>query len=169
MSLRRKTLSEVSINGKTNHKRPIVWDPSSDRDISYLLNKIGDRAVVVDACLPSHLAKDLRRSGIYAVWVPSMLGDGASDEEIERQLLIGGYGMAHPSKEKVLLTRDVKFYRRIQRRAILVRYRPRRLSREIFSDGRHRQSNRIFHRSEMTKLKNGQSRIDYCLTEATSW
>ena len=41
---------------------------------------------MVDACLPPHaLAEDLRRRNINAEWVPAILGDGVSDDEIERQ------------------------------------------------------------------------------------
>ena len=90
----------------------------------FLLALIGDRDAVVDACLPPQLAEDLRRKNINAVWVPAILGDGVSDEEIERQLLIGE-GMIWESrkKNKVLLTRDVKFFRKLRNKAILVRYR----------------------------------------------
>ena len=95
------------------------------RDLNILLSKIGDRVAVVDACLPPQLANELRRKGVPAVWVPAMLGDGASDQDIERKLLIAGGGEAGlREKERVLLTRDVRFYKRIQGRAILVRYRP---------------------------------------------
>ena len=94
-------------------------------DIEFLLGQIGDRDAVVDACLPPQLAEDLRRRNINAVWVPAVLGDGVSDEEIERQLLIGE-GLLWESRkdQKVLLTRDVRFSRKLKSRAILVRYRP---------------------------------------------
>ncbi|MHB2037208.1 MAG: hypothetical protein ACYCPW_10785 [Nitrososphaerales archaeon] len=94
-------------------------------DIEFLLGLIGDRDAVVDACLPPQLAEDLRRRNINAVWVPAILGDGVSDEEIERQLLIGE-GLLWESRkdQKVLLTRDVRFSRKLKGRAILVRYRP---------------------------------------------
>ena len=82
-----------------------------------LIDQIGNRDVVVDACLPPQLANDLRRNNVKAIWVPAILGDGASDGEIERQLL-GGRWSQHwggTEKEKVLLTRDVEFYKRIRR------------------------------------------------------
>jgi hypothetical protein len=61
--------------------------------------------VVVDACLPPKLARGLRERNINAIWVPPVLGDGASDKEIERQLLIGeGLLWESRSEEKVLLT-----------------------------------------------------------------
>ncbi len=90
-----------------------------------LIDQIGNRDVVVDACLPPQLANDLRRNNVNAIWVPAILGDGASDGEIERQLL-GGRWSQHwggTEKEKVLLTRDVEFYKRIRGRAILVGYK----------------------------------------------
>ena len=93
-------------------------------DFEFLLAQIGDRDAVVDACLPPQLAEDLRRKNINAVWVPAILGDGVSDEEIERQLLIGeGLIWESRKKNKVLLTRDVKFFRKLRNKAILVRYR----------------------------------------------
>jgi hypothetical protein len=80
-----------------------------------LLDQIGNRDVVVDACLPPQLANDLRRNNVNAIWVPAMLGDGASDGEIERQLLAGRWDhrWGGGDREKVLLTRDVEFYKRI--------------------------------------------------------
>ena len=94
-------------------------------DIEFLLDQIGDRDAVVDACLPPQLAEDLRRRNINAVWVPAILGDGVSDEEIERELLIGK-GLLWESRkdQKVLLTRDVRFSRKLKGRGILVRYHP---------------------------------------------
>ena len=93
-------------------------------NFEFLLAQIGDRDVVVDACLPPQLAEDLRRRSINAIWVPAVLGDGVSDEEIERQLLIGeGLIWESRKKSKVLLTRDVKFFTKLRNRAILVRYR----------------------------------------------
>ncbi|MDG6997519.1 MAG: hypothetical protein JRN15_00200 [Nitrososphaerota archaeon] len=93
-------------------------------NFEFLLAQIGDRDAVVDACLPPQLAEDLRGRNINAVWVPAILGDGASDEEIERQLLIGeGLIWESRKKNKVLLTRDVKFFRKLRSKAILVRYR----------------------------------------------
>ena len=93
-------------------------------DFEFRLAQIGDRDVVVDACLPPQLAEDLRRKNIDAVWIPAVLGYGETDEEIERQLLIGG-GLIWESrkKNKVLLTRDVKFFRNLRNRAILIRFR----------------------------------------------
>ena len=89
-----------------------------------LLAQIGKMDAVVDAFLPPQLARDLRERNINAIWVPPVLGDGASDIEIERQLLIGeGLLWESRSEEKVLLTRDVKFCRRLRKKAILVRYR----------------------------------------------
>jgi len=93
-------------------------------EILSLIKKIGNRDAVVDACLPPQLANDLRKNSVNAIWVPTILGDGASDDEIERQLLTSGldrWGSA--KREKVLLTRDVEFYKRIRSRAILVSYR----------------------------------------------
>jgi predicted nuclease of predicted toxin-antitoxin system len=102
-------------------------DPSTE--ILSLVEKIGDRDAVVDACLPPQLANDLRRNSVNAIWVPAILGDGASDEEIERQLLTSGLDWWGSSKkEKVLLTRDVEFYKRIRSKAILVSYRVSNLS-----------------------------------------
>ncbi|MDG6905095.1 MAG: hypothetical protein JRN20_04840 [Nitrososphaerota archaeon] len=93
-------------------------------DVESLLSQIGDRDAVVDACLPPQLVEDLRRRNINAVWVPAILGDGVSDEEIERQLLISGsLPWQARKKQKVLLTRDVRFSRRLKSRAILVRHR----------------------------------------------
>jgi hypothetical protein len=79
---------------------------------------------VVDACLPPQLANDLRANNVNAIWVLAILGDGASDGEIERQLLGGRWSqrLGGTEKEKVLLTRDVEFYKRIPGRAILVSY-----------------------------------------------
>ena len=92
-------------------------------DVESLLSLIGDRDAVVDACLPPQLAEDLRRRNINAVWVPAILGDGVSDDEIERQLLIGeGLLWETKKKQKVLLTRDVRFSRKLKSRAILVKY-----------------------------------------------
>lgn len=96
-------------------------------EILPLLEKIGDRDVVVDACLPPQLANDLRRSNVNAIWVPAILGDGASDGEIERQLLVAGRWnkqWGSEGREKVLLTRDVEFYKRVRGKAILISYRP---------------------------------------------
>ncbi len=90
-----------------------------------LLDQIGNRDVVVDACLPPQLANDLRRNNVSAIWVPAILGDGVSDGEIERQLLGGKWNRqwGGGEKEKVLLTRDVEFFKRIRGRAILVSYK----------------------------------------------
>lgn len=80
---------------------------------------------MVDACLPPQLANDLRRNNVNAIWVPAILGDGATDGEIERQLLAGRWDQrwGGGNREKVLLTRDVEFYKRIRGKAILVSYR----------------------------------------------
>ena len=93
-------------------------------EIVPLLNQIGNRDVVVDACLPPQLANDLRRNNVNAIWVPAILGDGASDSEIERQLLLGRWNQqwGESNREKVLLTRDVEFYKRNRGKAILVSY-----------------------------------------------
>lgn len=87
-----------------------------------LLAQIGDRDAVVDVCLPPQLAEELRRSNINAIWVPAILGDRVSDEEIEKQLLIGGGLIWQSKKQKALLTRDVRFFRKLRSRAILVRH-----------------------------------------------
>jgi len=95
-------------------------------EITPLLGQIGNRDAVVDACLPPQLADDLRRNNVNAIWVPAILGDGASDGEIERQLLARHWSEqwwgGGQDKEKVLLTRDVEFYKRIRNKAILVSY-----------------------------------------------
>ena len=96
---------------------------NTNYDVETLLDQIGDRDAVVDACLPPQLAEDLRRRNINAVWVPAILGDGVSDDEIERLLLIGQNFLWEARKQKVLLTRDVRFSRKLKSRAILVRYR----------------------------------------------
>lgn len=117
-------------------------------EISPLLEKIGDRDVVVDACLPPQLANDLRRNNVNAIWVPAILGDGASDGEIERQLLVAGCWnkqWGSESREKVLLTRDVEFYRRVRGRAILISYRTSN------SSGRRIQSN-VAIRKELKRI-----------------
>jgi hypothetical protein len=95
------------------------FDTSALAEIESLLEKIGDRDVIVDACLPPQMAEDLRNRNVRALWVPAVLGDGVSDGEVERQLLSPGTFV----RERVLLTRDVKFYRRIRNRAILVSHR----------------------------------------------
>jgi predicted nuclease of predicted toxin-antitoxin system len=108
---------------ESTSEKNFAWQRTS-YDFEFLLAQIGDRDAVVDACLPPQLAEDLRRRNINAVWVPAILGDGVSDEEIERQLLIGeGLIWESRKKNKVLLTRDVKFFRKLRNRAILVRYR----------------------------------------------
>lgn len=96
----------------------------SNDNLTELLAKIGDKSVVVDACLPPQLVQDLRKNGVNAVWVPAMLGDGASDAEVEARLLRAGWGtFQERQSERVLLTRDVRFYKRIKKRAILVSYK----------------------------------------------
>src|SRR5579862_2361616 len=127
MSWRNNLRATIDATGN-NWKRQ---DPHSqysddpDREILLLIRKIGDRDAVVDACLPPQLANDLRRNNVNAIWVPAILGDGASDGEIERQLLAGRWSQqwGGGDREKVLLTRDVEFYRRIRGKAILVSYR----------------------------------------------
>ena len=114
---------------KRNQEFPAHAEPLSRSDahpffrsgynLGILLDEIGDRDVVVDACLSPQLVEDLRRNHVNAVWVPAILGDGASDDEIDRQLL-RGFG---EKKERVLLTRDVEFYKRIRNRAILVSFK----------------------------------------------
>jgi predicted nuclease of predicted toxin-antitoxin system len=123
--------STVKANARLGKSdRSLLNSPGYDFEL--LLAQIGDRDAVVDACLPPQLAQDLRKRNINAVWVPAILGDGASDEEIERQLLIGE-GLLWESRKdkKVLLTRDVKFYRKLRSKAILVKYRCVPASRSI--------------------------------------
>lgn len=115
-------------------------------DVESLLSQIGDRDAVVDACLPPQLAEDLRRRNINAVWVPAILGDGVSDEEIERQLLIGEGLLWEARKQKVLLTRDVRFSRKLKSRAILVRYRT--INGSMISDQELRKELKILRTSE---------------------
>ncbi len=104
----------------------------NNHNLTELLGRIGDKSVVVDACLPPQLVQDLRRNGVNAVWVPAMLGDGASDEEVDARLLRAGWGtFEERQSERVLLTRDVRFYKRIKKRAILVSYK---MAREQFRD-----------------------------------
>ena len=105
----------------------------NSRSLDELFVWIGDKSVV-DACLPQ-LAQDLRRNGVNAVWVPAMLGDGASDEEVEARLLSAGWGTVEQRRsERVLLTRDVRFYKRIRKRAILVSFKLSCLAHEQFRD-----------------------------------
>ena len=86
------------------------------------MKEIGERVAVIDACLPPQLAEDLRERGASAIWVPAVMGDGVSDEEIERQLLMSNWLLSYfKDKGRVLLTKDVEFYKRIRSRAILVR------------------------------------------------
>jgi len=95
--------------------------PRTNFDIELLKEEIGERVAVIDACLPPQLAEDLRERGVRAVWVPAIMGDGASDEEIYRQLLISNWQLSYfRDMEKVLLTRDVEFYRKVRKMAILV-------------------------------------------------
>ena len=94
--------------------------PTSIYDL--LMEEIGGRVAVVDACLPPQLADDLRERGASAIWVPAIMGDGVSDEEIDRQLLISDWQLSYfKNKRRVLLTKDVEFYKKIRNRAILVR------------------------------------------------
>jgi len=86
------------------------------------MEEIAGRVAVVDACLPPQLADDLRERGANAIWVPAIMGDGASDEEIDRQLLISDWLLSYfENKKRVLLTKDVEFYKKIKSRAILVK------------------------------------------------
>jgi len=119
----RSTTDRVQLNRFSSSLREGYGDPSLE--ILPLLDQIGNRDVVVDACLPPQLANDLRRNNVNAIWVPAILGDGASDGEIERQLLRGSWSprLGGTEKEKVLLTRDVEFYKRTRGRAILVSYK----------------------------------------------
>jgi len=112
-----QTLGSYSLTDSTSSAR---------REFDFLISQIGDRDVVVDACLPPQLVRDLRVRNLNAVWVPSMLGDGASDEEIERQLLI--CSSTSEKRERVLLTRDVEFYRKIRKKAILVSFKAARFT-----------------------------------------
>jgi hypothetical protein len=121
-------------NEESSHRTNSTLDDDPAKEIKQLLEKIGDRDVVVDACLPPQLANDLRGNNINAVWVPAVLGDGASDEEIIKELLFEDQGCrGDSSNQKVLLTRDVAFYRRIEKRAILVNHRTATLSGSGFS------------------------------------
>jgi hypothetical protein len=119
-----RVLTRGTSGGKMGSSTPDRYGPYAF-DIISLLSQIGNRDVVVDACLPPQLANDLRHNNLNAIWVPAILGDGATDGEIERQLLAGHWNKQWTSggREKVLLTRDVEFYKRIRGRAILVSYR----------------------------------------------
>jgi predicted nuclease of predicted toxin-antitoxin system len=128
---------EKSIAANEKNDSEQKTDPSIQRwnktsyDVEFLIERIGDRDAVVDACLPPQLVQDLRRNNVNAVWVPAMLGDGASDEEIDRQLLRSDWGVwEEKRRNKVLLTRDVEFYKKVRNRAILVSYRRSALSSE---------------------------------------
>jgi len=126
---------------------------TSSPEILPLLSQIGNRDVVVDACLPPQLANDLRRNNVNAIWVPAILGDGASDGEIERQLLAGRWSQqwGGGDREKVLLTRDVEFYRRIRGKAILVSYRV------SSSSARRIQSNSTFRKELKRMIRDGSA------------
>jgi predicted nuclease of predicted toxin-antitoxin system len=123
----------IAANNKSDSEQktnPSVqpWNKTS-YDVDFLIARIGDRDAVVDACLPPQLVQDLRRNNVNAVWVPAMLGDGASDDEIDRQLLRSDWGVWEDRRRnKVLLTRDVEFYKKVRNRAILVSYRRSSLS-----------------------------------------
>jgi hypothetical protein len=110
---------------------PNDFHPANDsrKEIQLLLDKIGKRDVVVDACLPPQLATELRRNNINAIWVPAILGDGASDDEIMRELFFENKRLwGNSNNQKVLLTRDVELYRRVEKKAILVNHRIAKLS-----------------------------------------
>jgi hypothetical protein len=119
----------------------------SATEIIPLINQIGDRDVVVDACLPPQLANDLRRNNVNAIWVPAILGDGASDGEIERQLLAGRWDQqwGGGDREKVLLTRDVEFYKRVRGKAILVSY-------HVSNSAARRMSSNVDVRRELKRM-----------------
>jgi len=129
MSWRNNLRAAIDATGSNWKRHDVTYSRVQSYDdlsneVLLLIEKIGDRDAVVDACLPPELANDLRRNRVNAIWVPAILGDGASDEEIERQLLTNGLDQWGSSKrEKVLLTRDVEFYKRIRNKAILVSYR----------------------------------------------
>ena len=74
--------------------------PRTNFNLDLLMEEIGGRVAVVDACLPPQLADDLRERGASAIWVPAIMGDGASDEEIDRQLLISDWASFHISKTR---------------------------------------------------------------------
>ena len=134
MSWRNNLRATIDATGNNWKRHDVTYslaksyhDPGNE--ILSLIEKIGDRDVVVDACLPPQLANDLRMNSINAIWVPAILGDGVSDDEIERQLLTCSLDQwGNTKKEKVLLTRDVEFYKRIRIKAILVSYRMSNLS-----------------------------------------
>jgi len=134
MSWRNNLRATIDATGSNWKRRDATYshaesyhDPGTE--ILSLIKKIGDRDAVVDACLPPQLADDLIRNSVNAIWVPAILGDGVSDDEIERQLLTCSLDQwGSTKKEKVLLTRDVEFYKRIRSRAILVSYRMSSLS-----------------------------------------
>jgi hypothetical protein len=117
-------MSRVRLNSEAPSSYYDAYDESFVEMLP-LLNQIGNRDVVVDACLPPQLANDLRQNNANAIWVPAILGDGASDGEVERQLLGGRWSKqwGGEEREKVLLTRDVEFYKRVRSRAILASYR----------------------------------------------
>jgi hypothetical protein len=146
----RTNLDEACDPSSENHPSPNSNSLSSasdtKREIQLLLDKIGKRDVVVDACLPPQLAQELRRNNINAIWVPAILGDGASDDEIMRELFFEDPRLwGESSNPKVLLTRDVEFYRRIEKKAILVNHRIAKLSGESFHAVDERQPKRRCH------------------------
>jgi len=112
--------TEASSLDLRNKERDIRYGSGFEQEIDFLLAQIGDRDAVIDACLPPQLVQDLRSHNVNAIWVPGVLGDGVSDDEIERQLLLDRRSC--DAREKVLLTRDVEFYRRIRNKAILVSF-----------------------------------------------
>jgi uncharacterized protein with PIN domain len=75
-----------------------------------LIQKIGKRSVIVDACLPLQLVKGLQKHGIDAIWVPYSLGASAKDDYIESQL-----------NGRVLLTRDFAFAKKLGDKGILLK------------------------------------------------
>ena len=131
--LRTRIVTELMNGPVESYRCRMTLD--SNRNLTELLARIGDKSVVVDACLPPQLVQDLRRNGVNAVWVPAMLGDGASDEEVEARLLRAGWGTVEQRRsERILLTRDVRFYKRIRKRAILVSFKSLCLAHEQFRD-----------------------------------
>jgi predicted nuclease of predicted toxin-antitoxin system len=131
MSCSKNIAANTKNDSEQNPNSSIQRWKRTSYDVDFLIARIGDRDAVVDACLPPQIVQDLRRNNVNAVWVPAMLGDGASDDEIDRQLLRSNWGeWEEKRRNRVLLTRDVEFYNKVRNRAILVSYRPSRISRQ---------------------------------------
>jgi hypothetical protein len=144
--------SENYPSSSSGNLRP---ERASRREIQLLLDKIGKRDVVVDACLPPQLAQELRRNNINAIWVPAILGDGVSDDEIMRELFYEDLRLwGNSNNPKVLLTRDVEFYRRIEKKAILVNHRVAKLSGESLHPFIQRQPKRRTHANKTAHNSN---------------